>query len=144
MTTTTVNLPQLPSEIINKSDLLKGYWIEMAADPKHLIFANPTTPGLVDSICGLGAILRSFGLSSPSTNLNDAVNYQTECGEFMIALARKIDPKIRDREATPNDGGFWASSVKLSIVRWSDKPEVSKSDVVVALQEIETELGYRA
>ena len=139
------NLPILPSDIINDSALLKGYWIQMAADRERVAFASPTTPGLVDSICGLGAILRAFGLPSASTELKDAVDDMTECGEFMTALAKKVNPEFQEHlSAAPSNNDRQAYVVKISIVNWSDHGDTSKEETIAALKEVEEELGYRA
>lgn len=135
------NLPALPSEILEGCELVKGSWVQMQ-DPEYAgHYPDPTTPGSIDGICALGAILRAFGVYASINALRSAVNDLTECGEFMVTLAQKVNPE-RPSPRNPRYYYDYAGDVKLSIVNWSDSGLTSKQDAIAALQSVERELGY--
>ena len=135
----TNNLPTLPSAILDATELRKGYWITIKGNEDR--YYDPTAQGEVLEICTLGAVLRAFGVLGTGTQIVEQIEERTECGEYMIALARNLNPDLSSPD-NPNYLRSFANDVKLSIVNWSDKEEILKADAIDALGATESELGY--
>ena len=135
------NLPLLPSELLDGCDLAKnGYWIRLSDEVGDPVGGDPTRQdGKVVEICALGAVLRAFGLLAPIYGLGEAIRHDTECGEFMVALARKVNPSLPDRFG---NGTAWGYTIKKVLISWSDHADTAKADAVATLREVERELGY--
>ena len=139
-----VNLPKLPSELLDSCALAKSYWAWLAFvgsdDNIYQRACLPTETGRIDGICAVGAVMRAFGWELESAGFTGGSG-DTEACDFINALAWQLDEdEVRDH--LDYDAKELSDYSMLVVMNWSDSREVRKSDVVLALEGVERTLGY--
>ena len=150
MTTYIPHLPTLPSDHFETCEL--AFRSFAAVKQKHggLLFVEPTV-AYVDSLCLMGAVMRSFGLCD-LTAVKGAIYERTEFRDFVLALGRQLlsyaddfsIKRVNSGEMRPINVRMYMNSVISGLYNWSDEVDRHVSEAWEVLVDVELVLGYRS